>query len=125
MKLTLLSDESIRLEPVAGQMTIEAKSPDQSYAPFHMMAGGLAYCTFSVMYAWAEHAHLDARDLTIDISWAFADEPHRVESYDVLFHWPSLPRPRFEAAKRVAQMCTVHTTLQHPPTITIQGTADQ
>ena len=24
-------------------------------------AGGLAYCTFSVMYAWAEHAKLDAR----------------------------------------------------------------
>ena len=56
MKITLLSEESIRLEPTAGPMTIEAPTAEQSYSPFHMLASGLAYCTFSVMYAWAEHA---------------------------------------------------------------------
>jgi hypothetical protein len=25
------------------------------------------------------------------------------------------------AAKRVAEMCTIHATLMHPPTITIEG----
>lgn len=124
MKLTLLSEESIRLEPVPGPMTIEAPSAEQSYSPFHMVGGGLAYCTFSVMYAWAEHAKLNAEDLVIDVSWTFAEDPYRVGAYAIRFSWPSLPSKRLEAAKRVAEMCTVHTTLHHPPEITIDGTAE-
>jgi uncharacterized OsmC-like protein len=123
VKITLLSEESIRLEPDLGPMTIEALSAEQSYSPFHMLASGLAYCTFSVMYAWAEHFDVSIDDLTIDVSWTFADDPYRVDSFDVRFSWPSLPPKRLNAAKRVAEMCTIHATLQHPPTITIDGTA--
>jgi uncharacterized OsmC-like protein len=104
-------------------MTIEAVSPEQSYSPFHMMAGGLAYCTFSVIYAWAEHAKLNADNLTVEVAWTFADDPHRVAHYDLRFNWPSLPAKRLDAAKRVAEMCTVHATFLHPPTIAIDGTA--
>ena len=98
---------------------IEAPGAEQQYSPLHMVASGLAFCTFSVMHAWAEHAKLDAADLTLEIAWALADDPHRVESYDVLFRWPSLPEKRFMAACRVAEMCAVHATLQHPPRIRI------
>jgi uncharacterized OsmC-like protein len=123
VKLTLLSDDSIRLEPVPGPMTIEAFSAEQSYSPFHMVAGGLAYCTFSVMYSWATNAKLDATDLTIDVAWTFGDKPHRVARYDIRFDWPSLPEARLSAAKRVAEMCTVHATLKHPPEIVIDRRA--
>ena len=123
MKITLLSDSSIRLEPIPGEMTIEALSAEQTYSPFHMVASGLAYCTFSVMYAWAEHAKLNGEDIVIDVQWTFADDPHRVDHYDLRFTWPSLPPKRLEAAKRVAELCTVHATLQHPPAIAIDGTA--
>lgn len=124
MKITLLSEESIRLEPIAGLMTIEAMSAEQSYSPFHMVASGLAYCTWSVMYAWAEHAGIPADDLTLDVSWSFAQDPQRVERYDMRFDWPSLPARRLEAAKRVAAMCTIHATFEHPPTISIEGAAE-
>jgi uncharacterized OsmC-like protein len=119
VKITLLSDDAVRLEPIPGPMTIEALSAEQSYSPFHMMASALAYCTFSVMYAWAQNANLEGSDLVIDVRWEFGDQPHRVARYDVRFTWPSLPETRLEAARRVAEMCTVHATLQHPPTITI------
>ena len=124
MKLTLLTEDSIRLEPIPGPMTIEAPTADQSYSPFHMVAGGLAYCTFSVMYAWAENAGLNAEDLIVDVSWTFADDPHRVGQYEIQFTWPSLPAKRLAAAKRVAEMCTLHATLEHPPRISIDGTAN-
>ncbi len=124
MKITLLSEESIRLEPIAGPMTIEAMSAEQSYSPFHMVASGLAYCTWSVMYAWAEHAGIPASDLTLEVAWTFAQDPQRVDRYDVSFSWPSLPARRLEAAKRVAAMCTIHATFEHPPTIQIDGTAE-
>jgi uncharacterized OsmC-like protein len=100
-------------------MTIEAPSAEQQYSPFHMMASGLAFCTFSVMHAWAEHAKLDASDLSLEISWTFADEPHRVGTYDVRLRWPSLPEQRLDAAMRVAELCAVHATLAHPPDIRI------
>ncbi len=121
MKLTLLSEDSIRLEPIPGPMTIEAISAEQSYSPFHMVAGGLAYCTFSVMYSWAANAKLDASDLTLEVAWTFGEQPYRVARYDIRFDWPSLPEKRLNAAKRVAEMCTVHATLHHPPEITIDG----
>jgi uncharacterized OsmC-like protein len=123
VKLTLLTEDSIRLEPIPGPMTIEAPTPDRAYSPFHMVAGGLAYCTFSVMYAWAENAGLNAEDLVVDVSWKFADEPYRVGSYAIQFVWPSLPAKRLAAAKRVAEMCTLHATFEHPPAISIDGTA--
>jgi uncharacterized OsmC-like protein len=123
VKLTLLSDDSIRLEPIPGPMTIEAVSAEQSYSPFHMMAGGLAYCTFSVLHSWATNAKLDADDLTLEVAWTFGEKPHRVARYDVRFEWPSLPEERLSAAKRVAEMCTVHATLKHPPEIVIDRQA--
>lgn len=123
MKITLLSEDSIRLEPVAGPMTIEAPSAEQSYSPFHMMASGLAYCTWSVMYAWAEHAGIPADDLTLEVAWTFAQDPQRVDRYEMRFDWPSLPARRLDAAKRVAAMCTIHATFEHPPTIAIDGSA--
>src|SRR5690348_3578985 len=86
MKLTLLGEDAIRLEPTDGPMNIEALSAEQSYSPFHMVGGGLAYCTFSVLYSWASHAKLKAEDLTIDVKWTFAEDPHRVGSYEVRFN---------------------------------------
>lgn len=130
MKIILLSDDAIRLEPIPGPMTIEALSAEQSYSPFHMLASGLATCTFSVMHAWATHAGLDIDDLAVEVRWTFAEGPHRVETMNVTFEWPSLPLKRHAAARRVAEMCTIHATLLHPPTISIElsegtGAADE
>ena len=122
MKLLLTSEDSIRLVPDAGPMTIEAGNADQQYSPFHMLGSSLAYCTFSVMYSWATHTKQGADDLVIDVSWKFSeDEPRRVASMELGFTWPSLPEKKRDAARRVAELCTVHATLIHPPTIEIRS----
>jgi uncharacterized OsmC-like protein len=122
MKITLLSDESLRLEPIEGPMTIEAMSADQQYSPFHMLGSALAFCTFSVLHAWASHAKIGTDKLAIDVSWSFAENPHRVGEVRLSFAWPELPPSRLNAAKRAAELCTVHATLMHPPAIRIDGT---
>jgi uncharacterized OsmC-like protein len=124
MKITLLSDDAIRLEPLPGALTVEAASAEMSYSPFHMLASGLATCTFSVLYSWAIHAKLPVDDLTLEVRWEFADDPHRVSNLDVVFDWPSLPATRLAAAKRVAELCTVHATLLHPPHIAIAAASE-
>ena len=117
MKITLLSDDAIRLEPTPGPLTIEAPTAEMSYSPFHMLASALATCTFSVMHSWATHKQLSADDLTIDVQWVFGDDPHRVSDFGVVFDWPSLPADRLATAKRVAALCTIHATFQHPPRV--------
>jgi uncharacterized OsmC-like protein len=121
MKITLLADDAIRLEPVAGQMTIEASSAEMAYSPFHMLGSSLATCVFSVIQSWATHAKLSVDDLVIEVRWTFGDAPHRVSDIAVSFDWKSLPPNRVAAARRVAELCTVHATLHHPPHVTIEA----
>jgi uncharacterized OsmC-like protein len=117
MKITLIAEDAIRLEPTTGPMTIEAESADQLYSPFHMMASGLAFCTYSVLASWASNAKLDSNDIAVEVHWHFADDPHRVGDIDMKIEWPSLPEQRKSAAERVAALCAVHATLTHSPNI--------
>ena len=123
MKITLLSDDRIRLEGRAGPLTVEAASADTTYSPFHMLASGLATCTYSVLQSWATHASLAADDLAVEVGWSFAEDPHRVGQMEVVLDWPSLPENRREAAKRAAGLCTIKKTLEQPPTIVMEVTA--
>ena len=123
MKIILLSDDALRLDPMPGALTIEASSAEMNYSPFHMLASGLATCTASVLHSWATHAKLSVDDLSLEVRWRFADDPHRVSDIEVILAWPSLPANRLGAARRVAEMCTVHATLTHPPQIAITSVA--
>lgn len=124
MKITLLSDDAIRLEPTPGPLTIDAPSEELGYSPFHMLASSLASCTFSVLHSWATQAKLSVDDLSLEVRWRFADDPHRVSDIGVIFDWPSLPAARLAAARRVAELCTIHATLTHPPSIQILAAND-
>ena len=121
MKITLLSEESIRLEGAGGPLTIEAESVEQIYSPFHMLASGLAVCTHSILASWANNAKLNADDLSIEVGWSFAEKPHRVGDIRLTFDWPSLPGERMETAKRVAALCPIHATFHHAPNVVIES----
>ena len=123
MKITLLSEESIRLEGAGGPLTIEAESAEQTYSPFHMLASALAVCTYSILVSWATNAKLDADGLVIEVRWAFVEKPHRVGEIDLVFDWPGLPPDRTETAKRVAALCPIHASFHHQPTVTIESKA--
>src|SRR5262249_40676502 len=119
----LQSDESIRLEPATGQLTIEAESAKQEYSPYQMFASGLAVCTFGVLQSWGSNIGLSADDLVIEISWSFAETPHRVGAIELSYEWPSLPAERVKVAQRVAELCPLHKTLTHLPAVTIRHAA--
>ncbi len=120
MKITLLSEESIRLEGPGGPLTIEAESAEEIYSPFHMLASGLAVCTHSILASWATNAKMNVDDLAIEVGWSFAEKPHRVGDIRLTFEWPGLPQERVETAKRVAALCPIHATLHHAPTVSIE-----
>ena len=37
----------------------------------------------------------------------------------VVLDWPSLPQNRRAAARRASELCTIHATLTHSPTVTV------
>ena len=121
MKITLIGDEAVRVQASDGMLTIEADSEEQSYSPYHMLASGLATCTWYVLQSWGANAGLSADDLIIEVAWKFADSPHRVGEIDLRIVWPSLPEPRMKAALRAAAQCPVHHTLSHAPQIAIEA----
>jgi uncharacterized OsmC-like protein len=117
LKITLLSEERIRLEGAAAPLTIEADDPQRYYSPFHMLASSLATCVYSVLHSWAENAGIPSEDLVLEVGWTFAEDPYRVGELDLEMIWPSLPENRRVAAERASHLCTVHNTLHHPPAI--------
>ena len=117
MKITLLGEDGVRLEPTPGPMTIEAETADQVYSPSHMLGSSLAFCEYSLLASWATHAKLSAEDLAVEVRWTFIEKPHQVGTMALTLDWPSLPAERREAAKRAAAACPVHRTLTHSPTI--------
>lgn len=123
MKITLLSEERVRLDGGAGALSVEAESAETTYGPFHMLASGLAVCTYSVLASWGTNARLGVDDLAIEVGWTFADDPHRVGAMDMVVDWPSLPENRREAAKRAANLCALKKTLEMPPAVTVEVAA--
>ena len=119
MKITLTSDDSVRLEPVPGPLTVEAPAADTIYSPFHMLGSSLAVCTHSMLASWAAHAGIETDGLVIDVGWSFAEQPHRIGELRLTFEWPELPANRRAAAERVAALCPIHATLHHLPAVSI------
>ena len=121
MKITLTGEESLRLEPTSGPLTIEAPTPDVQYSPFHMLGSALGACTLSVLHSWASNKNLGVGDLKIDVSWEFVEGQHRVGSMRVQLLWPSLSAELWPRAIRAASLCGIHDTLTHPPEIMVEA----
>jgi len=121
MKITLTGEESLRIEPTPGPLTIEAQSHDQSYSPFHMLGSALGVCTFSVMQSWASNKDIAVDDLKVDISWTFVEGEHRIGSMKVVLDWPSLSAEMWPRAIRAANLCGVHKTFTHPAEISVEA----
>lgn len=121
MKISLISDDEILLEDLGTTMTIEAPSHDLSYSPYHMLAGSLATCTYSVLASWASHAKLNAQGLKLRVTWTFAEQPRRIGSMRLTIDWPGLPAARRKAAERAARLCPVHFTLSSGASVEIES----
>ncbi len=118
VRITLLSDESIRLDNGAPP-TIAPEPEDISYSPFHMLASGIGTCMFSVLQSWATNAKIPTDHLSMEIGWKPAESSNRAGSFDVKLLWPSLPESRRAAAARAANSCAAINALVPPPEINI------
>ena len=55
----------------------------------------------------------------MSVNGAYVENPHRIRSFDIAVELPKGLSPELvEVAKRAAETCTIHHTLQHPPKMT-------
>jgi putative redox protein len=121
MKITLTGEESLRVEPTPGPLTIESLSRDQSYSPFHMLGSALGTCTLSVMQSWASNKGIGVDGLKVDVSWTFVEGEHRIGSMKVVLDWPSLSAELWPRVLRAASLCGVHKTLTNAIEISVDA----
>jgi uncharacterized OsmC-like protein len=114
VKITLLSGDRIRFDPTPGPLSVEAESAEMSYSPFHMLASGLAVCVVSTVSSWANNASIPTAGLVAEVSWEFAEKPHRVGRFHLELEWPGLLEERRAAALRAAALCPVHKSFELP-----------
>lgn len=100
-----------------GGLTVREEGEGR-FGPLPMFAASLGACTYSVLLSWADNAGLDPAGLEVIVRWTYAEDPYRVGSIEQELRWPGLPEERETAARRVADQCTVHHTLEHPPEMT-------
>ena len=115
MRILVTGETEIVVGP-APSLEIEEEG-DAHFGPLHMLAASLATCTVAVLASWAEAVGLDLEGLEVRLAWRYVEKPYRVGDYEMTIAWPALPEERLERARRVAEACTVHHTLTHPPTI--------
>jgi uncharacterized OsmC-like protein len=121
MKITLTGEESLRIEPTPGPLTIESLSRDQSYSPFHMLGSAIGTCTSSVLQSWASNKSIDVDDLKVDVSWTFVEGEHRIDAMKVVLDWPSLSAELWPRVIRAASLCGVHKTLTNAIEISVDA----
>ena len=116
MQLTILADEHMRLDTGDGDDGLNVVGGP--FGPLQMLAGSLALCIASVIHSYGETARLHLHGFGVEVRWEYVEDPYRVGRYDITLHLPEdVPPERHRAIVRAADTCTVHRTLEHPPTM--------
>lgn len=92
-------------------MDITLESEAMYFSAMHMFVAALGRCTFAVMEDYSMRIDAETEDITIDLSWQYANQPTRISHISMLIHWSELPDSRLKAVQRAAHLCTLHSTL--------------
>ena len=93
---------------------------DTAPTPTELFIAGLAGCIGFYAERFLRRSRLSTDGLEVECAYTWAEGPHRVGQIAVKVVAPSLPNERREAFERVVGHCTIHNTLQSPPTVTLE-----
>jgi len=88
-------------------------------SPVDYLAASLAGCVGFFVARILRRKGFEPRGLLVSVTGTMAENPHRIGTFEVLVDLPpGMPSELLEMAKRAAETCTIHHTLQHPPKMT-------
>ncbi len=85
---------------------------DRAPTPPELFVASLGSCVGAFVVQYCNKAAIDARDMTVDVSFDKVDEPTRLTNVKVTVKMPhGACGRRKEALRRVAEHCPVHETI--------------
>lgn len=117
---------TVTARPTAGpDLTVDNGSAEltighTSYQPTELLLAGLGSCMLATVIDYAQRNNIDADDVSVAVSGQMASRPRRIAHINATFHLPAgLSQAQAEALMRAGHRCTIHTTLENRPEITI------
>jgi uncharacterized OsmC-like protein len=93
---------------------------DEGMAPLECLAVSLGSCVAYFAARFAQRHGMALEALRADVTWDYAERPHRVGRFDVrLAYRGAIDQSMRERLLAVAKGCTVHHTLTHRPDVRI------
>lgn len=91
-----------------------------SFQPAELFLGGLASCMLAMMVDYAKRNQIEADQVTVEITGEMESRPRRIARIHATVELPTgLPQTHVDALLRAGHKCTVHTTLEQPPEVTV------
>jgi uncharacterized OsmC-like protein len=111
----------VRGHSITVDQPVDAGGEDTAPSPTELFVAGLASCVAFYARRYLARHGLTSDGLEIRTEYELGGRPARVDDIRVtITPPPSLPADRVDAFLAVASHCTVHNTLEHPPTVRIE-----
>ncbi|MFO0775354.1 MAG: OsmC family protein [Nitrospiraceae bacterium] len=132
MGMTVTYRGGTRYDIQSGRHTVVTDQPvedggaDAGLTPVDLLAGSLASCVAYYVGSYCRRHDLPHDGFSGAVDYDMAEQPHRVGRFILTINLPQRLNP-FERDRllRVAEGCTVHRTLLHPPEVRIEYPATE
>lgn len=104
---------------------VEDGGEDTAPTPTEMFVTSLAACVTFYAERFLRRNRLSTEGLKVSCDYTWAEGPHRVGSIELGVEAPALTTARREAFARVISHCTVHNSIEHPPTVRLSVTGEK
>jgi uncharacterized OsmC-like protein len=110
----------VRGHRVTSDMSAKEGGRDAGPSPAELLAGSLGACIAMIVQGYCDsHGYTDG-DVGVNLTLELADDPKRVSGIVIDVELPKgIPEDRWDVVRRIAERCTIHETLKHPPRVDI------
>jgi uncharacterized OsmC-like protein len=114
-------DIQVRGRDVTSDMSTEDGGRSSGFTPAELLAGSLGACIAMMVQGYCDrHGYTDG-DVGVNLTFELADSPKRVGAIVIDVELPNgVPEDRLDVVKRIAERCSVHETLNHPPRVDVE-----
>jgi putative redox protein len=93
---------------------------DLGPSPVELFIGSLGSCIGFYIARYCERHGISREGLRVELEWDDAENPHRIGAIRATIAIPAeIPENKRAPLIRVAEGCTVHHTLTHPPPVSV------
>ena len=112
-------DIHVRGRNVTSDMSVEDGGRGAGFTPAELLAGSLGVCIAMMVQGYCDrHGY---GDVGVDLTFELADSPKRVGAIVVDVELPNgVPEDQLKVVRRIAERCSVHETLNHPPRVDVE-----